>query len=586
VNSTVFRRSWISLAVAAAISVGFTQSLVAAPPAVEQEAPAAPEAKSPAGGLKTLAVISGARYEKLIADISFLGPYLGRPDAGQMADAMLGMFTGGKAATALDKTKPWGVIVQTDGSQFYYVAVIPIANVDDLLEIAKMHQAEIKDAENGTKELSIPGKPPAFLKTENGVAFLSLAPTSLAKLPANPLEILGKMVGEYDLAVALRVRNIPEMYRQFAIGAMQAGMQQNMKRGENETDEEFAAKQKLAEAQLSQITQMINEVDTVKLGWAIDPKEKRTFLDFDYKFIPGSKLAGQLAAYKEQTTDFGGFYQPSAAATAAFASKADPKAVAENAAQVDAMLQNFRQQVEREIDKKHSDAKEREELKAAAGDIFGAIEATLKEGHMDGAVAISLSPGATTVVGGIHVKEPAKIEDALKKLEAVAKDKPGFPGVKWNAAKHGEVSFHTLNAPVPEDKDELQKMFGDSLELAVGIGGDAVYLGVGKDNVAAVGKAIDASAAGKDKKVPPFSASLALGPIMDFAAEVSDKDREKQIFTAIAAKLKGNTKDRDHIRMYGQLIDSGLRYHFEAEEGVLEAIGTAAQMKQKAAAGN
>jgi hypothetical protein len=579
VNAAVFRRSWISLAVAAAVSIGVAQSLVA-----QQDAPAAPEGKAPAAGLKTLAVVSGAKYEKLIADIGFLGPYLGRPDAGQMADAMLGMFTGGKAATALDKTKPWGIIVQTDGAQFYYVAAIPVANPDDLLEIAKMHQADVKDADNGTKEISIPGKPPIFLKTENNVAFLSIAQASLAKLPPNPLEILGKMVGEYDLAVALRVRNIPEMYRQFAIGAMQAGMQQNMKRGENESDEEFAAKQKLAEAQLSQITQMINEVDTVKLGWAIDSKEKRTFLDFDYKFVPGSKLASSLAAYKQQTTNFGGFYQPNAAATAMFASQADPKLVAENMAQADAMLQNFRQQIEREIDKKHSDAKEREELKGAVGDIFGAIEATLKEGHMDGAAAVNLGPGTTSMVGGIYVKEPAKVEDALKKLEAVAKDKPGFPGVKWNAAKHGDVNFHTLSAPVPEDKDELRKMFGDSLELAVGIGSKAVYLGVGKDNVAAVGKAIDASAASKDKKVPPFSASLSLAPIMRFAAEVAEKDRDKQICAAIAEKLKGEAKDRDHIRMYGELIENGLRYHFEAEEGVLQAIGTAAKMKQQAAA--
>jgi hypothetical protein len=203
---------------------------------------------------------------------------------------------------------------------------------------------------------------------------------------------------------------------------------------------------------------------------------------------------------------------------------------------------------------------------------------------MEGAAAVNLGPGTTSMVGGIHVKEPAKVEDALKKLEAVAKDKPGFPGVKWNAAKHGDVNFHTLSAPVPEDKDELRKMFGDSLELAVGIGSKAVYLGVGKDNVAAVGKAIDASAAGKDKKVPPFSASLSLAPIMRFAAEVAEKDRDKQICAAIAEKLKGEAKDRDHIRMYGELIENGLRYHFEAEEGVLQAIGTAAKMKQQAAA--
>ena len=161
------------------------------------------------GQLKTLAVVAGARYEKLLGDVTFLGPYLGQPAAGQMADAILAQYTMGKAATALDKTKPWGVIVQTDGAQFYYVACLPVANADDVIEIAKAHNAEVKDAENGIKELSIPNKPPIFLKAENGVAFLSIAPASLAKLPPNPLEILGKMVGEYDLSVSLAVKNIP-----------------------------------------------------------------------------------------------------------------------------------------------------------------------------------------------------------------------------------------------------------------------------------------------------------------------------------------------------------------------------------------
>ena len=228
-------------------------------------------------------MVAGARYEKLLGDVTFLGPYLGQPAAGQMADAILAQYTMGKAATALDKTKPWGVIVQTDGAQFYYVACLPVANADDIIEIAKAHNAEVKDAENGIKELSIPNKPPIFLKAENGVAFLSIAPASLAKLPPNPLEILGKMVGEYDLSVSLAVKNIPDMYRQFAIGAMQAGMQQNMKKLPDESDEQFADRQRLAEGQIGQITQLINEVDTVKVGWAIDAPEKRTFLDFEYR---------------------------------------------------------------------------------------------------------------------------------------------------------------------------------------------------------------------------------------------------------------------------------------------------------------
>jgi hypothetical protein len=572
------RRSWISLIVAVAVSVGITQSLVAQPSEPAQGAPAAPGAP---GQLKTLAVVAGTRYEKLIADVTFLGPYLGQPAAGPMAEMVLAQYTMGKAATALDKTKPWGVIVQTDGTQFFYVACLPVANGDDIVDIAKAYNAEVKDGENGTKELTMPNKPPIFLKTENGVSFLSIAPGSLAKLPPNALEILGKRVGDYDLSVSLAVKNIPDMYRQFAIGAMQAGMQQSMKKLPDESDEQFADRQKLAEGQIGQITKLINEVDTVKVAWAIDAPQKRTFVDFEYQFVAGSKMAEQLAAYSQPNTKFGGFYQPDAAATAMVATKADPKLMADNIAQMDNVMRNLRHQAEREIDKKHSDPQEREALKAAASDLFDAVEATIKEGEIDGAASVNASPDSLTLIAGVHVKEPAKIEDALKKIEEVAKSKPGFPGIKWNASNHAGVNFHTMSTPVPEDKAGPRKMLGDNLDIAVGIGPDAVYVAVGKDNIAAVEKAIDASASDQSKKVPPFAFSLSLGQIVAVAADAKEGP-EKAALQAIANKLNTEAKGKDHIHATGEVIPNGLRYRFEAEEGALQAVGIAAKMKQQA----
>jgi hypothetical protein len=581
VNTSAFRRySWISLIVAAAISVGIAQSLVAEPAAPEQEAP---PAHATSGQLKTLAVVSGARYEKLLSDITFLGPYVGQPAAGQMADAILAQYTMGKAATALDKTKPWGLIVQTDGSQFYYVACLPVAKADDMIEIAKAHNAEVKDGEGGTKELLIPNKPPIYLKAENDVVFLSIAPASLAKLPANPLEILGKMVGEYDLSVALSVKNIPEMYRQFAIGAMQAGLQQSMKKLPDETDEQFADRQKMADAQIGQMTRLINEVDTVKVGLAIDAQEKRSFVDFTYQFVQGSKMAQQVAAYSQPNTNFAGFYQPDAAATAMVATKADPKVIADDLAQFENMMRTIRQQSDREIDRspKISDPEAREALKAAANDLFDAVEATIKEGQIDAGASLHVSPDSLTFVAGLHLKEPAKIEDALKKLEVAAKKAPDFPGIKWNAANHAGVSFHTITVPVPEGEKGPRRMLGQEMNVAVGIGPDAVYLAVGKDNIAAVSKAIDASAADRSKTVPPFELSLSLGPIMEVAADEAN-GHEKAALQAVSDMLKNQAKGRDHVRATGQVIPNGLRYRFEAEEGVLQAIGTAAAARQQA----
>ena len=52
---------------------------------------------------------------------------------------------------------------------------------------------------------------------------------------------------------------------------------------------------------------------------------------------------------------------------------------------------------------------------------------------------------------------------------------------------------------------------------------------------------------------------------------------------AIADMLKNDAQGRDHIRASGTLIENGLKYRFEAEEGVLRAIGKAAMMAQQKA---
>src|ERR1051326_7187853 len=145
-NSSFRYVSWASVVAIALLLIATSQRVLAQAPAAEK--PAAPAG---AGNLKTLAVISGARYEKLISDVAYLGSLIGQPAAGQMVEGMFAQFTMGKGATLIDKTKAWGVIVQTDGAGFYPVACLPITKPDDVMEVAKAYNAEVQDGENGTK---------------------------------------------------------------------------------------------------------------------------------------------------------------------------------------------------------------------------------------------------------------------------------------------------------------------------------------------------------------------------------------------------------------------------------------------------
>jgi hypothetical protein len=538
----------------------------------------APAAK---GELKNVAVIAAAPYQKVVGDIAFLGSLAGKPELGQMVDGGLAFFTQGKAATALDKTKPWGVIVQTDGANFIPVACLPVIKGDDLLGVAKNYGAQVKDGENGAKEITLPNKRSVFVKQENGLAFVTTSAASLSKLPANPQELLTKMAGEYDLTVHASIKNIPEMYRQFALQAMQAGMQQGMKKNESESDEQYAQRQKMTQGQMDQMSRMINEIDSLTFGWAVDSQQQRTFMDFTYTFVAGSKMAKQISSYGAPKTDFAGFYQPDGAATMTFATKGDPQLMAEDMAQFEASMDSARQQLNQAIDKKVDDTETRDALKAAAADAFDAAAATIKLGQMDGGASLHLSPDSLTFVAGAHVADTAKVESALKKLEGAAKKSPDFPGIKWNAANHGGAAFHTLTIPVPEGEAGPRKLLGSQLDVAVGIASDAVYVGVGKDNIEAVSKAIDASAKDKGKSVPPFEFAVSLTPIMEVAASQAENSEQKEVIQKVADFLKNDAQGRDHVRAVGTMLPNGIKYHLEAEEGVLKAIGTAAAAVQQ-----
>ena len=104
---------------------------------------------------------------------------------------------------------------------------------------------------------------------------------------------------------------------------------------------------------------------------------------------------------------------------------------------------------------------------------------------------------------------------------------------------------------------------------------------MGKDNIEAVNKAIDASAANKGKSVPPFEFVLSLTPIMEVAASQAEDGDKKAVAQKVADYLRNEAQGRDHIRAVGKMLPNGQSYHFEAEEGVLKAIGTATTATQE-----
>ena len=134
------------------------------------------------------------------------------------------------------------------------------------------------------------------------------------------------------------------------------------------------------------------------------------------------------------------------------------------------------------------------------------------------------------------------------------------------------------------DDDEVRAMFGDKVEMAVGIGKESVYFALGHDWLDKVKSVIDASAANPGKSVPPMELTIALGQIMDFA-QAAAQDDSKNMLEMISSMIDNEANGRDHVRMVVQPLENGQRIRLEVEEGVLRSIAMAAMAAQMQAAG-
>ena len=90
-----------------------------------------------------------------------------------------------------------------------------------------------------------------------------------------------------------------------------------------------------------------------------------------------------------------------------------------------------------------------------------------------------MTPESLTFVAGGFIADPAKVESGLKKIVEAAKEEKHektMPEIKWAADKHKDVTFHTMQpCRCRRTKKRPGKLFGEKLDMAVGIGKKAVY---------------------------------------------------------------------------------------------------------------
>jgi hypothetical protein len=517
--------------------------------------------------MQPVVVVSLAGYDELLSDVDFLGQVTGLPMLNaQMAEASLQQITQGQGLKGLDKKKPWGGVLLSDGqATFKFLVFVPVSDVKGLVEAfaGPPFSFSAKDVDNGVVEVQGPVPQPGFAKTQGNYTFFAQSASDLAELPKDPEALLSGLNKEYDLAVRAYVQNVPQAFRDQLLGGLKMGMQFSLQQpNPGEDPQAFALRKQLVEQQLAQMETLFKELESFTIGAKIDGAAKTANLDIGVTVAANSKMAAQLAKMGEMKTDHAGFLAPDAAVNFTAVGMVDK----DEMAQITTMLKTLSERAKSEIDQENAfpDAKTRDTAKEIVDDLLSVATKTIESGKIDVGGAVFLAPESATVVAGGTVADGATVESALKKFVEMAKSE--LPEVKLNAGKIGDMTLHTMSIPVPDA--EAQRVFGDAAELVVGIAPKSVQIAFGRKAGDALKKVADQSAAARGKTVPPFQFIVALTPVLKFANSIDPNPQLASVAETVSA-----APGKDHVSLVAQTAKNGILYRLKAEEGVLRALG-------------
>ena len=570
-------------ALLAALGVAaFTLSACGARAQAVAEAPADSMADE-ASGVQTIAVAAVSGYDRLMTDIDFLGELAGRPATSQMVEGMLAFFTGGRGLEGLDKSRPIGVMVQTDGGSFTPLVCLPVADLTPVLELAENFGFEPIDAGDGLYELELENQT-VFFKQAGAWTYVAQAAAALDSLPADPSAEFAGLVETYDLGVRVLAQNVPAMYRQVAVEQLRQGMEEGLEQKDGESDEDFAYRKRLAETQVEQISDLIEGLDVVTGGLSIDSTGRTIFIDAELSGVEGSDLALAMSVYDDATSGVAAFHRPEKAMSFLSTSATPPELLEKQREQIETTVAIVRGQLEKalaESDEMPEDPAAREAIAAAGDELLDVYESLLLSGRLEIGGSLDLEGDGFDLIFGGWVGDTTKVESAFRKVAdaaqkvAASKGWSDFPGVEWGAAEHAGVTLHRMTFPIPAEAERLRQEVGEAIPVTMGSGSERAYLAIGQRGEAALTAAIDASAAEADKRVTPGEMVVSLGAVLRLA----EKFVEGQPAAVVGMMLDGmdeSPEGADRIVVSTEAKPRGVRIRYTFEEGILRAVAKTA----------
>ncbi|MFK8111295.1 MAG: hypothetical protein AB8B91_03810 [Rubripirellula sp.] len=530
---------------------------------------AAQEKLQPLGGgianaTEPVVVVTLGSIDKLMQDVNYLSGAVGQAQAGAMFGLMAGTFTQG-----IEPTQPIAIVVPLVDGAPQPIALIPTSDIKPVLKRLEAQTGPTDELDDGTHVI-IMGANTLFIRQAGNWAVLAPKRELLDLAPSDPTGLFRGMGNEYDIAVRLKMQQVPAQTRQMLIAQLRQGFEQAMAKQNNGDAESGRA---MAESSIEQIEQLINDTDELSFGFNVDQAGKKVMMDGGFTAVPGSKLAAMYGGTQAIPSQFASVIRDDAASFYHGATSIGPEAIEQTRNSLKTSLTAVEKAIEND-DKLNVDQKAKvQELIRRVGDL--AVE-SVAEGKADVGAMLLADENDFQFVFGAFVSDGNKAAQIVKDLANEVQNLPNAPRFKFDIGNYNGVNMHVVEADVPAGEDEARRVFGETLRVHVGTGPKAVYVAIGNKGESLMKELIDAG--GSDNGGRPISQlQVKLLPILQFAHSIEPSDAIASMIDALSRAV-----DPGVLSVVQDAVENGMKGRLSMGEGLLQAIGAAGRQAQEA----
>jgi hypothetical protein len=515
------------------------------------------------GEFKPVAAVVFASIDNWVNKANATGQLSNNQAASQAIDRLRSIAS----TLGLDPSLPTaGAFVVADkGGQATFCAFVPIKNIEACIAfLKKLPTIESVDLDEGIYEVRNKDGSGFYLQPKGKWIYRANSRETLANVPADPLTLLGELPKRFDAAVKLFSQNVSVEFCRKLVDRCQEQFKPGQEGASEEIPAWVAGLFTIAKWELPRFVAKVNEAEEAIAGLVIDPVANKVRVDIEIKAGNGTALADRFALWQPAQTKFGGFLMPEAALCANWTGSIADDDVAAFKTWLAEMRGKFTAGLE------NADLAD-DQVKVVKGcfdDVIGVLEKTADSRQNDGGFAVLLEPAGATVVMGRAVADGGKLERVLKRFveEAKKTDPDAVKIIKLDAAKpHEGVRFHAASLPNP--RPELVALLGETLEIAMGVDDEKLFLAAGADPIKAIKKIVSQSTAAAGKEVLPFEARVSIASIAKYATSHSPMP-----IPGASSAIKSLDGGKDHLVLTAKPIYHGIRCRLEVEEGLLNLL--------------